>query len=149
MELSSKTPDKWDRRFLELARHVAGWSKDPSTKCGCALVNSDRTIASLGYNGLARGVIDTPDRLGLRDLKLSMTLHAEDNAILSASQQLTGCTAYIWPMPPCSNCAARLIQAGIARVVAPAPGERWAQSCRLGRDMLWEAGVDVEWTTTS
>ncbi len=77
MELSSRTPDKWDRRFIELARHIAGWSKDPSTKVGCVIVNSDRTIASIGYNGLPRGVIDTPERLGLRDAKLAMTLHAE------------------------------------------------------------------------
>jgi deoxycytidylate deaminase len=25
---------KWDNRFLELARHVAQWSKDPSTRTG-------------------------------------------------------------------------------------------------------------------
>ncbi len=113
------------------------------------LVNADRTIASIGYNGLPRGVDDTHDRLTDRGVKLAMTLHAEENAILSASQQLDGCTAYIWPMPPCSNCAARLIQVGIARVVAPEPGERWAESCNLGAEMLTEAGVRAEWTTTT
>jgi len=25
---------KWDARYIELARHVAQWSKDPSTKAG-------------------------------------------------------------------------------------------------------------------
>lgn len=149
MEPLLKTPDKWDRRFIDLARHVAQWSKDPSTKVGCVIVNSDRTIASIGYNGLPRGVSDTAERLMDRDTKLSMTLHAEENAILGASQQLDGCTAYIWPMPPCSNCAARLIQTGIARVVAPTPGKRWYQSCRLGRFMLWEAGVDTVWLSNS
>jgi hypothetical protein len=29
---------KWDKRFLLLARHVAGWSKDPSTQCGAVIV---------------------------------------------------------------------------------------------------------------
>ena len=145
MEPSSKTPDKWDQRFLDLARHVAQWSKDPSTNVGCVIVNADKTIASIGYNGFPRGVIDDADRLHDRDTKLAMTLHAEDNAILSANQQLDGCIAYTWPMPPCSTCAARLIQAGVVRVVAPSPGSRWHESCLLGQTMMREAGVCSVW----
>ncbi len=34
--------DKWDRRFLELAKHISDWSKDPSTKVGCIVVGEDR-----------------------------------------------------------------------------------------------------------
>jgi deoxycytidylate deaminase len=41
---------KWDRRFLELARHVAAWSKDPSTQVG-AVVAEGKRVVSLGYNG--------------------------------------------------------------------------------------------------
>lgn len=26
--------NKWDRRFLDLASHIASWSKDPNTKVG-------------------------------------------------------------------------------------------------------------------
>ena len=36
---------KWDHRFLDLATHIASWSKDPSTKVGCVVVGSDREIA--------------------------------------------------------------------------------------------------------
>lgn len=42
---------KWDRRFLNLAEHVASWSKDPSTKVdsrnlrGTRNENDDRTRA--------------------------------------------------------------------------------------------------------
>ena len=136
---------KWDTRYLELARHVSGWSRDPSTKVGAVIARPDKSVASLGFNGLPRNVIDSDERLHCRDTKLAMTLHAEENAILSAHERLTGCTAYVWPMPPCSHCAGMLIQAGLARVVAPVPGERWAQSCRLGRTMMWEAGLEVEW----
>ena len=49
--------EKWDRRFLRLAREVASWSKDPSTKVGAVLVDPlDNTIVSLGYNGFPRRV---------------------------------------------------------------------------------------------
>ena len=140
---SSRTPEKWQSRFLDLAKHIAGWSKDPSTKVGCVIVRPDRTIASIGYNGAPRGVID--DNLDDRDYKLAVTVHAEMNAILSAHERLDGCTLYVWPMPPCSHCAGAVIQSGVTRVVAPKPGERWAQSCRLGRTMMWEAGLEVEW----
>ena len=30
--------DKWDKRFLHLAKHISEWSKDPSTKVGCIVV---------------------------------------------------------------------------------------------------------------
>ena len=34
--------DKWDKRFLELAKHISLWSKDPSKKVGCVVVGEDR-----------------------------------------------------------------------------------------------------------
>lgn len=138
--------NKWDTRHLDLARHVAGWSRDPSTQVGCVIVRPDKTIASMGFNGLPRGVKDTDERLKDRDKKLAMTLHAEQNAVLSAHERLDDCTVYVWPMPPCSHCAAVLIQAGVKRVVARSPGRRWVESCLMGLDMMREAGILSEWT---
>lgn len=136
---------KWDRRFLDLARTVAAWSRDPSTQVGAVIVRPDRTIASLGYNGLPRGVLDDPARLDDRATKLAMTVHAELNAILSAREPLHGCTVFVWPLPPCSHCAAALIQAGVAEIVSPSPApaaaERWAASFNAARQMFAEAGV--------
>lgn len=141
------TLSKWDARYLDLAQHVSGWSRDPSTKVGAVVVRPDKTIASMGFNGLPRGILDD-ERLNDRDVKLRMILHAEQNAILSAHERLTDCTVYVWPMPPCSHCAAVLIQAGIKRVVAPSPQRRWVESCLLGREMLREAGVESTWTNS-
>ena len=42
---------KWDKRFLELSRHVSNWSKDPSTKVG-AIITDGIKIVSMGFNGL-------------------------------------------------------------------------------------------------
>ena len=55
--------DKWDFRFIELARHIALWSKDPSTKVGCVVVGEDREIRSTGFNGFPRGIDDNAERL--------------------------------------------------------------------------------------
>jgi dCMP deaminase len=41
----------WDLRFLTLAKTVSTWSKDPSTKVGAVIVDKNRRVVSLGYNG--------------------------------------------------------------------------------------------------
>ena len=54
---------KWDLRFIDLAKHISKWSKDPSTKVGCIIVGEDREIRSTGFNGFPRGIDDTSERL--------------------------------------------------------------------------------------
>ena len=134
----------WDARFLALAKHIAEWSKDPSTKVGAVVVDDHRRLVGAGYNGLPRGVTDHPDLP--RDEKLRRTIHAEANALLF-SARTEGCTLYV-THPPCSSCAATAIQAGITRIVAitPAPefAERWAESCKSTEAMLAEAGIEYE-----
>ena len=49
---------KWDIRFLEMARNSAMWSKDPSTKVGSIIVDDDKRVVSVGYNGFPKGVDD-------------------------------------------------------------------------------------------
>jgi dCMP deaminase len=107
--------DKWDLRYLELAKEVARYSKDPSTKAGAVLVDPHGGQVGSGFNGFARGVEDLPERYDDRDLKLMMIVHSEVNAIVFSKRDLWGCTIYTWPFPPCSNCAAIIIQAGIFR----------------------------------
>jgi dCMP deaminase len=134
----------WDRRFLDMAKLVASWSRDPSTKVGAVVVRPDKTIASVGFNGLPRGVADTSERLSDRALKYPMTVHAELNAILHAREPLHRFRLYTWPLPPCAPCAGPIIQAGIAEIVAPGTGRNgWAESFALARQMFDEAGVAV------
>ena len=108
------------------------------------IVRSDRTVASLGFNGFARGVSDEPYRYEHREFKIATVIHAEENAILSAHQRVFGCTLYVSGLPPCAKCTGAIIQAGIARVVAwdrPVP-ERCAWNMDVARILLREAGVD-------
>ena len=140
--------DKWDIRFLELAKHISGWSKDPSTKVGCVVVGEDREIRSTGFNGFPRGISDDNERLTDRSKKYPLICHAEENAIMHAARigiSLKGSTAFVtWP--PCSRCARSLIQAGVQEIVYPVTDgipERWMEDFTISNGMLLEAGIVV------
>lgn len=137
----------WSVRFLALADHIAGWSKDPSTKVGCVVVDRDRRILATGYNGFPRGVIDADHRLTTRPMKHALIVHAEANAVSAAARNgvsLHGSTAYV-THPCCAQCAALLAQAGVRRVVYK--GELradWAESAVYGQMIFREACVEYE-----
>jgi len=135
---------KWDTRFLGLAAHISSWSKDPSSQVGAVITDGNRII-SLGYNGFAAGVNDTEDRLEDRACKLNLTIHAEENAMIFAKRDLTGCTVYV-THPPCPRCASKLVQEEVKRVVFIAPSEdflsRWSDDLQLSYQMYEEAGIE-------
>ena len=138
---------KWDRRFLRIAEEIRTWSKDPGTKVGCVLVQDRRMIAS-GYNGFPNTLSDSLELYEDRNYKLAVTVHAEANAIMNAAKngaKTQSCTAYV-TFPPCSQCAASLIQAGVEKVVCPDPAdapERWRASFMLANEMLYKSGVKL------
>ena len=144
--------EKWDRRFLSLAKEVSTWSKDPSTKCGAVLVNHRRQVVGMGYNGFPRGVWDRPDRYDDRETKYKMIVHAEVNALIHAGDKARGATLYVYPsfmIPPiCSECAKVAIQCGISAIVGfePSPeaeerAKRWQESILIARQMFTEANI--------
>lgn len=138
------TQRKWDKRYLKLAKLVASWSKDPSTKCGAVIVNEDNEIVSIGFNGFPRKVDDNELRLENRYVKYKFMVHAERNALLFARQSLKGCTIYTWPLQACSECAAMIVQAGIVRHVSiENDNERWLESFAFANQMFAEAGVEI------
>lgn len=139
--------NKWDERFIRVAQEVATWSKDPGTKVGAVLVR-DRRIISQGYNGFPQGISDALSLYEDRETKLSLTVHAEVNAILNAAKNgasTAGSTLYV-TFPPCVSCSTAVIQAGISRVVRPhlstAP-ERWLDSFTKGGKLLIEVGIET------
>lgn len=139
---------KWHTRMIGLAEHIAGWSKDPSTKCGAVITDDYHRIISVGFNGFPTGVPDEQDLLGDRAIKYEMVVHAEVNAILFSHADLSrGTTLYTWPFPPCSRCAAVIIQAGIGRVIAPIPNNDLAlwhrHNCDRTVSMFKQAEVEL------
>jgi dCMP deaminase len=139
--------DKWDIRFLELAKFVSDWSKDPSTKTGAAIIRPDRTIASIGFNGFPRGMQDNEELYNNREIKYSRIVHCEMNAILSADESLKGYTLYTYPFASCDRCAVHVIQSGIERVVFPKlPDElkeRWEDSLKKTLSYFNEVNLNV------
>lgn len=138
----------WPGRFLDLARQVASWSKDPSTKVGCVIVDEKRRVVGMGFNGFARGVRDAAERYADRDEKYLFVQHAETNAIFNSTKLVEGCTAYV-THPPCANCMGAFIQAGIARVVTVRPDaglqERLGRSFQAAELMAEEANVAMRY----
>lgn len=141
--------EKWDLRFLELAHHVATWSRDPSTKVGAVVVDDFQTVKGMGYNGFPRGVNDTPARYDDRETKYKFIVHAEVTALINANSSVRGCTLYVWPTlmipPSCPECCKSIIQHGIRRIVCydvPTTG-RWQDMAPISQTMLSEAGVTI------
>lgn len=134
----------WDRKFINAALLVESWSKHPTTKVGCVIVDDDHNQLSGGYNGLPRGIDDT--LILNQEREFSITVHAEANAVAAAARNghsLKGGTAYI-TKPICCQCAALLIQAGIKRVfvIGEVTG-KWSDNCREARYLMERAGVEI------
>lgn len=110
----------WDEYFMGVAILSAKRSKDPSTQVGACIVNSDKKIVGIGYNGFPVGINDDEFSWNKGDdylnSKYPYVVHAEPNAILNATTNLAGCTLYV-TLFPCNECAKLIIQAGIKEIV--------------------------------
>lgn len=144
----STLSNKWDKRFLDIAKSVSTWSKDPSRKIGAIAVRN-RKILSTGYNGFPKGIEDTEERYNNRELKYQYVVHAEMNCIYNAAENgisLRDSTLYIYGLPVCGDCALGIIQAGVSRVVALSEGtpDRWIEAIGKTNEVFLEAGIDYE-----
>ena len=111
----------WDEYFMGISLLSACRSKDPNTQVGACIVNSEKRIMSVGYNGFPAGCSDDDfpwDRQGNElDTKYPYVCHAELNAILNCrGSNLTGSKIYV-ALFPCNECAKAIIQSGIRVVV--------------------------------
>lgn len=135
---------KWTQRFLDLAAHVAAWSKDPSTKVGAVAVDPvSRAVLSTGYNGLPRGVEDQCSRMQ-RPGKYLWTAHAEENLVAHAARHtLKGATVYVTHLC-CASCTRMLINAGVRKIVCgPGLTNMDYENFDVARQMLKEADVEL------
>ena len=140
--------NKWDQRYLALAKEVSTWSKDPSTQVGAVTVGSKKEVLSQGFNGFPRSIKDSDERYNDRETKYKLVVHAEMNAIYNATYSgtsLDGATLYVYGLPICSECAKGIIQVGIKKVVVEKSKEldNWNESVQLSKKMFDEAGVEL------
>lgn len=132
----------WDLRFLNLAKEVSTWSRDPTTKVGAVIVDTKRRVVSLGYNGFPRGVYDFEERLSDRETKHKFTCHAERNALDQSPINVEGCTLYS-TLYPCHECAKGIVQRGIVRVVSPRPERKDDWNWQTSREIFSEARIEI------
>jgi len=135
----------WDDYFMAVALLSAQRSKDPSTQVGACIVNRQKRIVGVGYNGFPTGCSDDTlpwSREGdFLDTKYPYVCHAELNAILnSVPGNLTGCRIYT-ALFPCNECAKVIIQAGIREVVYLSDKYAGTDSVRASKRMFDQAGV--------
>ena len=133
--------NKWDKRFIEMAKLVSTWSKDPDNKVGAVLTSSDNRVLSTGFNGLPKR-IDTVAKT--KHEKLAMTVHAEVNCLIRAQPWPGEKTLYVSRFP-CSQCAALIIQAEVTRVVCPKPEvmSTWRFSMAVAEKLFKAAGTKI------
>jgi dCMP deaminase len=138
----------WDKRWMDMAKLVATWSKDRSRTCGAVIVDDRNVLVSIGWNGFPRGLKAEVDERHERPAKYKWTEHAERNAIYNAAANghpTRGCSIYL-PWYPCADCARAIIQSGLKTVYAVEPDWNdgiWAADFAVGKEMLAEAGVWV------
>ena len=98
-------------------------SKDPRTKVGAGVYDETTGALFLGYNGFAKGVVDTSDRWE-RPAKYEYVIHAEENAVFKALAALgsrtSECTLFC-THKPCHRCMSKIVQVGIEHVYYKAP----------------------------
>ncbi|CAN0221274.1 unnamed protein product [Ascophyllum nodosum] len=136
----------WDDYFMSVAFLSAMRSKDPSTQVGACIVNQDKRIVGIGYNGFPMGCSD--DELpwareadSEMDTKYPYVCHAEMNAILNKnSADVKDCVIYV-ALFPCNECAKLIIQSGIREVVYLSDKYHDTISMRASRRLFEMAGV--------
>lgn len=137
---------QWDEYFMATAFLAAKRSKDPTCQVGACIVDEDKKIVGIGYNGFPIGCSDddfpwvknTDDPL---DSKYMYVCHAEVNAILNKNcSTVKGCTLYV-ALFPCNECAKIIIQSRIKEIVYMSDKHGHKPQTVASKRMLDAAGV--------
>jgi len=137
----------WDEYFMGVSLLASKRSKDPNTQVGACIVNENKKIMSVGYNGFPMGCSDDDfpwERSGDSsiDTKYPFVCHAELNAILNnAGAPLNGCTIYV-ALFPCNECAKAIIQCGIKHVCYLSDKYKDTDGVKASKKMFDAAGVE-------
>ncbi|MBR2891687.1 MAG: dCMP deaminase family protein [Bacilli bacterium] len=142
--MKDKNYISWDTYFMGVALLSSYRSKDPSTKVGACIVNEQKRIIGIGYNGFPYGCSDDEfpwSRDGeYLDCKYPYVVHAEPNAILNSTTSLQGATLYV-TLFPCNECAKLIIQSGIKEIVYMGDKYDGTPSDIASKKMLSAAGI--------
>ncbi|CAN0066591.1 unnamed protein product, partial [Hapterophycus canaliculatus] len=110
------------------------------------IVNQDKRIVGIGYNGFPMGCSDDDLPWARQaeeelDTKYPYVCHAEMNAILNKnSADVKGCSIYV-ALFPCNECAKLIIQSGIREVVYLSDKYHETTSMKASRRLFELSGV--------
>ena len=143
--------DKWDKRFIEMAKVVGSWSScyQENRHVGAVIVKNKRVLTT-GYNGAPSGVKSCVEKGECLRRKLNIesgtrqelcyAVHAEQNAICQAAKlgiSLEGATLYCTHQP-CTICSRMIINSGITKVIY---AEGYPDDFSL--QLFKEAGIEI------
>ncbi len=139
----------WEAYFMSTAFLSSFRSKDSKTPNGSCVIDTDKRIIGIGYNGLTHGCDDNDPRFwndeddsDIEHSKHTYVVHAERNAIYNAfGRNLKGSHIYA-TLFPCANCAQTIVQSGIKRVVYLNIKPHHASENRAVRHMFEAAGIE-------
>ncbi|XP_020295535.1 deoxycytidylate deaminase-like isoform X2 [Pseudomyrmex gracilis] len=109
----------YDEYFMGIAYISSKRSKSVVKKIGACLVNKNKVIVGIGYNGLTRGLDTIPTNCVNEEVPASYfeVCHAEINAILNNLCDVEkDCTMYVTSFP-CNECAKVILQFKITTVI--------------------------------
>lgn len=133
----------WDEYFLELAYLAATRATCSRKHVGAVIVTPERRVVATGYNGAPANMpsCDEVDH-EMVDGHCVRSLHAESNAIDFAGRFAQGCTLYT-TVTPCYDCAKRIVNAGIYRVVYDEHYESRYNKSSTVQEFLRAGGIEV------
>lgn len=139
----------WDVYFMSVAILSSFRSKDPKTQNGACIVNKDKRIIGVGYNGLPTGLDDDntqfwndSDDSDIVNSKHSYVVHAEANAIYNRNEvKGKNSTLYV-TFFPCRECAKAILQNNIKKVVYLNRKEHHTEINRTVETMFENAGIE-------
>lgn len=136
----------WEEYFMALAFLSAKRSKDPRTQVGACIVNEEKQVLGIGYNGMPNGCSDdvfpwTKESTDPLETKSLYVCHAEINAILNTGyKNIKNCTIYV-SLFPCNECAKVIIQSGIRTVKYVSDKYAKKKKIQAAKRMFDAAGV--------
>lgn len=122
------TRPSWQGTWMPVAEILGQRSRCARAQVGAVIVTRDNRVASVGYNGPAKGLMLRgdcrnwcPRAMGKTDLSADYgacsTIHAEANALLRADYtQIQGGTIYV-SHSSCINCAKLVANSGLKKLV--------------------------------
>lgn len=105
----------WDEYFIGIAKEAALKSEDISTQVGCAIVDENNQVVSLGYNGFVIGA--NPKYMTIeKPMRYLLSIHAEMRALVYAKKPIRNCKIYV-THASCENCMKHLIESGVKEII--------------------------------